>query len=175
MSRRLFLAAFDSEADILAAVRAARERRFRVADVYTPCPVHGLSGALGLPQSRLSRVCLVSGLAGTALMTYFQFWATAITWPINIGGKPWNSLPAFMPPIFETMILFAALGTVAAFVVSRRLVPGREPSPMVSGATDRFFVLAVEESDVLSDPAVVLRVFADFRVRAVETRQSEDV
>ena len=175
MSRRLFLATFDSDVDILAAVRTARERRFRVVDVYTPCPVHGLSAVLGLPPSRLSRICLLSGLTGTALMTYFQFWATAITWPINIGGKPWNSLPAFMPPIFETMILFSALATVAAFIVNRRLAPGREPAPFVRGATDRAFVLAVEENDVLSDAAAVLREFSKFNVRTVETRQAGDV
>lgn len=174
MSRRLFLVAFDNDADVLAAVRASRKQRFRVADVYAPYPVHGLSEAMGLPPSRLPRVCLVAGAAGAALMAYFQFWTTAIAWPLDIGGKPWNSLPAFMPPIFESMVLLAALSSVAAFFVLRGLVPGKEPSPSIPGATDTLFVVAVEENDVLRDATAVGRAFEAFHVRRVETRQAED-
>lgn len=170
MRRRTFLAAFDTEADVLEAVHTARERGFTIVDVYTPYPVHGLDDAIGLPPSQLSRVGLVLGAAGAASMLFFQFWVTAIAWPINIGGKPWNSLPAFIPATFETMVLFAAVGTAAVFFARCGLRPGRKPAPFVPGATDRLFVLAIETDDGASDPTVVREIFSPFNVRQVDER-----
>jgi hypothetical protein len=173
VSRPTIYAPFDNEDDLLAAVREARSRGVPIADVYTPCPVHGLSEAMGLPPSRLSWVTFISGVAGVVGITAFIYWTTAITWPLNIGGKPWNSLPAFMPPIFETMVLAAALTTVAAFFVVARMIPGREPSPFVEGATDDRFVLALEAGGDLASAAAVQAWLAPFHVGRVELRGGE--
>ena len=71
---------------------------------------------MGLRPSRLPWVCFVLGLLGAVAMLLFQYWATAVSWPINVGGKPWNSLPAFVPVTFEVMVLCAGVGTVVAFI-----------------------------------------------------------
>lgn len=173
MRQRVFLATFDNPTELLAAVRTARARGLKILDVYAPYPVHGLSAALGLPASRLSRVCFVLGAVGAAGMTYFQFWTSAISWPVNIGGKPWNSWPAFVPPIFETMVLAAAVGTAIAFAVVCGLRPGREPAPLPPGATDRCFVLALEPGDGASDQTEVRELFAPFGVRHVDEQPRE--
>jgi hypothetical protein len=94
-------------------------------DVYTPYAVHGLDHAMGLPPSRLGRLCFLFGLIGVGVALWFQFWASAVDWPINVGGRPWNSWPAFVPVAFELMVLFGALSTVAGLFINARLPRAR--------------------------------------------------
>jgi len=173
MTRRLITVSFDNEGDLLTAVRAASSRGIPMHDVYTPYPVHGLSEAMALPPSRLSWIAFAAAVIGTAAITYFIFWTSAVSWPLNIGGKPWNSLPGFMPPIFETMVLSAALSAVVGFIVLCGLSPGRESAPHVEGATDDLFVVALEPSERLGTEAAAEQWFAPYhvcRVGACEVR-----
>jgi len=170
MSRRLLLGFFENEADILGATRATRQAGFRIADVYAPYAVHGLDRAMGLTPSKLPWVCFLLGLAGAAFKVWFEFWTTAQDWPINVGGKPWNSLPAFVPVTFEVMVLFAGLSTVAAFLFVSRLWPGKSaalPDPRI---TDHRFLLVIEESDAAFDPVKVQRLLQEYNVTRVEER-----
>ena len=143
-TKRLLLGTFDGEETLLQACRAARERNLGIFDTYTPYAVHGLDEAMGLKRTRLTRVCFFAGLAGAALAIGFQVWASAVDWPVNIGGKSHSALPALVPITFEMMVLFAALGTVLAFFVRVRLWPGRQPDLPTAGITDDRFVLALE-------------------------------
>ncbi len=88
-------------------------------------------------------MCFLLGLLGTATAIGLQYWATAVSWPINVGGKPWNSLPAFVPITFEMMVLFAGVGTVAAFIWVARLRPGRAAQMSGRRITDDRFALVV--------------------------------
>ncbi len=159
--RRFLLAVFTSEDEILAATTDARDRGLTIADVYTPYAVHGLDKAMDLRPSRLPWVCFALGLAGASFKVWFEFWTSASDWPINIGGKPWNSLPAFFPVTFEVMVLFAALSTVAAFLLGRGLLPGRRAKLASPGVTDDEFALVIEETDA---SFCVDEVTARFRV-----------
>ncbi len=76
MSRRLFLAAFEREDDILGATRAARDFGFRIVDVYTPYPVHGMEQAMALAPSKLPWVCFALGAMGASLKVWFEYWTT---------------------------------------------------------------------------------------------------
>jgi len=137
------IAVFADERDLIAATRAVRERGCEVVDVYTPYAVHGLDAAMGLRPSRLSWVCFLCGALGAGLALWFQFWTSAVDWPLNVGGKPFNSLPAFVPVIFEVCVLFAGLGVVAALFVRCRLWPGRRARvPDVRATNDRFVLVA---------------------------------
>ena len=78
----------ENEEDLLDAVRESRKRGEVIEDVFTPYAVHGLSEALNLKRSRLPKLCLVLGLTGAVFAVAFQLWASAINWPINVGGKP---------------------------------------------------------------------------------------
>lgn len=80
----------------------------------TPYPVHGLEEASHTPRSRIPWVTLVCGVSGCLFGLWFTWWASAVNWPLIVGGKPFWSLPAFVPIIFELSILFAALGSVGA-------------------------------------------------------------
>ncbi len=170
MSSRNLLGFFERERDILAATRAVREAGFQIADVYAPYAVHGLDKAMGLAPSKLPWVCFALGVSGAALKVWFEFWTTAQDWPLNVGGKPWNSLPAFVPVTFEVMVLFAGLSTVAAFFFVSRLWPGKKPILADLAVTDDRFVLVIEESNAAFDAQKVQQLLEKFHVVRVEER-----
>lgn len=171
MSCRILTGSFDREEDLLAAVARVRENGWRVVDVYVPYPVHGLDRELGLRPSRLPWAAFVCGLFGAASAWGFQYWASAIDWPINVGGRPWNSLPAFVPVIFEMMVLFAGIGVVLAFLVVSRLFPGKRPDLLFSGVTDNHFVLVLQERNAAFDPDVVQGLLRACHVVEAEERE----
>ena len=174
MSGRLLAGVFSREADILAATRAARERGYDIVDIFTPYAVHGLDRAQGLRPSRLPWVCFLCGLGGGLGMLLFMFWASAVDWPINIGGKPWNSLPAFVPIWFELTVLSAGLGSVAALCLRCGLLPGRKPVLAHPRVTDDRFVLVVRSSHAGFDTPAARRLFEQHRAVEIEERLEEE-
>jgi len=158
MSKRILVGVFEREADLVRAVMAMRAADLRIDDVYAPYAIHGLDRALGWRPSRLSWVCAFCGLAGAIFMLWFQWWTSAVSWPLNVGGKPWNSLPAFVPIIFEGMVLAAGLGTVFALLLVARLRPGKKMTPIVPGVMDDRFALLVQETDAAFDAVAVSKL-----------------
>jgi len=173
MTRRVLVGVFESEDDILAATRDVRARGLTIVDVYAPYAVHGMDRAMGLKSSRLSVVCLVAGALGAILKLWFEIWTAAIDWPVNVGGKPWNSLPAFVPITFEVMVLFAGLSTVGAFLLVARLLPGRRPRLVDPRVTDDRFALVLEETDAAFDLPAVERLMQSHNAVRVEERVEE--
>jgi hypothetical protein len=174
MSTRILLSAFSSEDDVMGAVRAAREHGLKILDLYAPYAVHGLDEALGLRRSRLPWVCFWAAVIGAFLKLWFEFWTMAVSWPVNVGGKPWNSLPAFVPVTFEVMVLSAGISTVVAFFIVERLRPGKPAHVPMAGVTDDRFVLAIEQSDAAFDLRRVERLFRDYNAVVLEERLEED-
>ena len=140
---RYIVGLFSEEDDVLNAVTDLREHGLTIDDVYTPYAVHGLDRAMGLKPSRLTWVCFGSGLVGLALMLYFEFWTSAIDWPINVAGKPFDSLPAFVPIAFEATVLFAGLGVVIAMLLRCGLLPGKSSKGPRPRVTDDQFAVVV--------------------------------
>ena len=146
--KKLLVGFFEGEGEILSATRAARQAGFQIDDVYTPYAVHGMDDALGMPQSRLSWVTFLAGLSGLVLMLTFEWWMTAVAWPINVGGKPFFSLPAYIPVAFEFTVLCAGLCSVAALFVVAKLYPGKERAVLAGVTNDRFaLAVSVAEAD----------------------------
>lgn len=173
MSRRVVVGVFAEEKDLLGVTRAARAQGHKVIDAYTPYPVHGLDSAMGLRASRLPWVCFLAAITGAALKLWFEFWTTMVDWPLNVGGKPWNSLPAFVPVTFEVMVLSAGLTTVFAFLVLARLWPSKRPAHVFPGITDDRFVLVLEESNAQFDLDRVRKLLEKFGAVRVEERLEE--
>ena len=169
MSGRLFVGVFKREGDVVRATNAARHEGLDIVDVYAPYAIHGLDRAMGLQHSRIPWVCFLLGLFGAVTMTAFQFWTSAVSWPINVGGKPWNSLPAFAPVIFEVMVLCAGVGTVAFFIWYAGLRPGLQ-SPMSDlRVTDDRFALVLRETGAFNRSAVEA-LFKRFHAVHIEER-----
>ncbi len=162
MNRRLLVATFGDEEDILAATRRVRETGYSIVDVFTPFAVHGLDTAAGVKPTRLPWVCFALGLSGAVAKLWYQIWTSATSWPVNVGGKPVNSVPAFVPVTFEIMVLFAAVGTVAAFLIVSRLRPGRRPAHVYDRTTDDRFTLVLLQDDAGFDVDAVRRLLQPF-------------
>jgi hypothetical protein len=109
-ARAYVVAEFAAEAPLLGAARTLRGQGHADLDLHSPVPVHGADEALGLKPSLVPRIALVLGLTGAVTGYLMQVGMVAIDWPINVGGRPPHSAPAFIPVTFELGVLFAALG-----------------------------------------------------------------
>ncbi len=173
MSRRVFVGIFENEEDILGMAKASRERGLKIIDIFSPYAVHGLEKAAGFKPSRLPVICFALGLFGAIAKLWFEFWTTSVDWPINIGGKPWNSWPAFIPITFEVMVLFAGVGTVIALFIASRLYPGKKAKLIYPGVTDNRFAIVLEEVDASFDVDEVTQLCAKYHSTHVEERTEE--
>jgi hypothetical protein len=135
---------FDSEEKVLKATRAVREAGHDIHDVYTPYAVHGLDAAQGLKPSKLTWVTFLAGLTGLTAALSLQIYTSAISWKLNVGGKPFLSLPAFVPVTFELTVLFGGLATVAAFLILTKHYPGNQRLTLPRVTDDRFAIALVQ-------------------------------
>lgn len=175
MSRRLCIATFEREEDILAVTKAVREHTYEIKEIYTPYAVHGLDKAMGLKPSRLPYVCLAFGLAGAIAKLWFQIWTSSVSWPTNVGGKPLASVPAFVPVTFEIAVLFAGIGTVLAFFFRSKLRPGKKTRYAYDGVTNNRFALVLIESDAAFDFKQVKQLCLSYNAVSVEEQiEKED-
>ncbi|MFT6630684.1 MAG: hypothetical protein ACJAS4_000626 [Bacteriovoracaceae bacterium] len=145
MKKDFLLAIYDCEEKLLESAYKARDKNVEMYDVYTPFPVHGLDDAMGIKRSFLPYITFGAGATGLAFGLGFQIWTSAFSWPTIIGGKPFISLPAFIPISFEVTILFAAHTTVAAFLIYNKLFPGKKAVIMHEEQTCNKFVIAIEK------------------------------
>lgn len=168
MSNRVLLATFEHEDDLLAATAAVREEGLRIADAFTPYAVHGLDRALGLRPSKLTWVCFACGMIGALGMLWLEHWTASVAWALDVGGKPWNSLPSDVPVAFESAVLLAGFGSVFALLAVCRLYPGKQPRFVNPRVTDDRFVLVIDESDAAFDVDSVNQLLRRFHVVATE-------
>jgi hypothetical protein len=168
---RTFVASFATEEEVLAATRAARQQGFRIVDVFTPYAVHGLDQAMGLRPSRLPWACFACGLFGVIFALGFQFWTMTRDWPMNVGGKPWNSLPAYVPITFEVMVLLSGLGVVLAFLLHCRLIPGRHAAIPLPRVTDDRFVLVLDGAEATLEAEAPRQLLEELHAVHVEERE----
>ncbi len=103
------IAEFDNAESLLAAAHRAFAEGFRKMDAYSPFPVEGLAEALGFHRTRVPLIVLTGGILGCLGGFFLQYWLAVIDYPINVGGRPLNSWPSFIPVTFELTILIAAL------------------------------------------------------------------
>ena len=171
MSELQVVAIFDREADLLAAVKRLRGAETPIVDVYSPYPIHGLDALLGRRRSRLGRVTFVAGSLGALTAFAFQLWTSAVSWPVNIGGKPNASILAFIPITFEITILTAGLATVGAFLGLSRLFPGATVRESQARVTDDQFAVVLRAADE-SSLAEVRSLVAEENACGVDVRGS---
>jgi hypothetical protein len=155
------LAEFTSPEAVLAAAGRAHEAGYTRAEAYTPFPVEGLAQSLGFSRTRVPLVVLIGGVTGACAAFFMMWFANVVHYPWNVGGRPPNSWPAFIPITFEVGVLFAALSAVIGMLAMNGLPEPYHPvfnAPNFQLASrDRFF-LCVEAGDPRFD-AVTTREF----------------
>jgi hypothetical protein len=144
------MAEFDDPASLVAAAQRAHREGYRCMDGYSPFPIEELHEALGSHQSRLPLIVFIGGLVGCIGGYSLEYWVSVITYPVNIGGKPFHSWPAFIPVTFECTILVAALSAVLGMLALNGLPQPYHPVfnvPRFALASRNRFFLCIESTD----------------------------
>ena len=144
------MAEFDNPSDLVAAARRTYTAGYRRINGYSPYPIEELSEAIGFTHTSLPVIVFIGGVLGGIGGFLMQYWIEVIDYPLNVGGKPFNSWPAFIPITFETTVLCAAFAAVLGMLVLNKLPQPYHPvfnAPNFALATrDRFF-LVIEAND----------------------------
>ena len=149
----LIFGLYDDEEDLLTAVKAAKRDHLDIYDVYSPFPVHGLDPILELEESRLHQAGFIYGAIGTLTAFLGMTWIFTKDWPIIFGGKPYWSVPAFIPITFETTVLFSAIGMTVTFYVISGMGPGVVNAYLDERITDDKFCIAFDKASVSTEKA----------------------
>jgi hypothetical protein len=156
MTQKIYglMAEFENPTALVAAARAAREKGYRRLDAYTPFAIEELSDALHLHHNKLPLIVLLGGILGGLTGFLLQYYVTVIYFPINIGGRPLDSWPAYIIITFELTILFASIAAVLGMLALCGLPMPYHPTfnvPRFALASRNRFFLCIEARDPLFD------------------------
>ena len=169
------MAEFETSEDLLGAAQRAREAGYHRMDAYSPFPVEGLADAVGFHSTRVPLFCLIGGLIGCFGGFYLQYWPNVIGYPLNIGGKPYNSWPSFIPITFEMTILCAGLATVFGMLALNGLPTPYHPvfnTPRFELATRNRFFLCIQARDPKFDLPKTKDFLASLKAKEVSEIES---
>jgi hypothetical protein len=144
------MAEFEAAQEVLDATRQARRAGYRDMDAYTPYPVEGLANELGLSRTRVPFVVLAGALVGAAVGFFMQYWTMAVDYPFNVGGRPANSWPVWIPITFEVMVLVASFAALLGMLLLNGLPQPHHPVfnvPRFVEANAARFFLCIEATD----------------------------
>lgn len=164
------VAEFEQPEELVQATRRARRAGYLRMDAYTPFPVEGLAEELGFHHTYLPVIVLIGGLIGCAAGFFLQYWISTIAYPLDIGGRPDNSWPAFIPVTFEMTILVASLTAVLGMLGLNGLPMPYHPlfnSPRFALASRNRFFLCIEATDRKFDREATAKFLSELNPKGV--------
>lgn len=168
------MAEFEMPDDVVAAAHRTYEAGYRRIDAYSPYPIEELSEAVGFHRTRLPIVVFICGVLGGLTGYFMQLYLNGVDYPINVGGRPLNSWPAFIPITFELTVLFAAFGAVFGMFLMNGLPQPYHPvfnvPSFALASRDRFF-LVIETTDPKFDRAATRQFLESLNPREVSDVQ----
>ncbi len=164
------IAEFANPTEIVEAARRTHEAGYRKIDAYSPFPIEELAEAIGFHRDGVALITLVGGLLGMVSGYALQYWIHKINYPINVGGRPFNSWPAFIVVTFEMTILFAGLAAVFGMLALNGLPMPYHPvfnvPRFVFATKDRFFLI-IFSSDAKYDAMETRRFLESLAPRSI--------
>lgn len=170
MKKKLLLGVFEDEHKMIHTLELLYAKGVDVFDCYTPFPVHGLDDLLKIKRTRLPIVTFIAGFTGLVVALVFQYWVSVVNWPINVGGKPFNSLAAFIPVAFEITVLFGAFITIFAFFLRSSLFPRLDSESIFNEITENHFVIALDLKDGTIDVEAMKKMLTYHGAIKIETK-----
>jgi ActD protein len=167
------MAQFDNPSALVAAARETYAAGYRRINGYSPFPIEELSDAIGFKRTTLPLIVLAGGIIGAVGGFFMQYWMEVIDYPINVGGKPFNSWPAFIPITFECTVLCAAFAAVFGMLALNKLPQPYHPvfnAPNFALATRDSFFLVIEAKDPKFEHDEAMRF-----LKSLEAREVNDV
>ncbi len=154
------LAQFDSAEALIAATEKTRKAGYTTFDTYAPIPLEPLMEAQGLHHNEMPLLVLIGGITGLCAGFGLAYWTSVIDYPLNIGGRPFNSWQAFIPPTFETTVLFTSFAAVFGMLglngLPRHYHPLFNVEAFERASQDGYF-LAIESADAKFDQAATTK------------------
>ena len=149
------VAQFENPATLIKAAQKMRDEGFRNWDTHSPFPVHGMDDAIGTPRTKLGWMVALFAFCGTTVAYLLQWWTSAVDYPVVISGKPFNSIPAWVPVMFELSVLAAAFAAVIGMLAFNMLPRYNHPvfnsENFVARHMDDGFFVSVEAADTKFD------------------------
>lgn len=164
------MAEFDEPTALVHAARRTHDEGYRRIDAYSPFPIEELTDAIGFHHTRLPLIVLIGGIVGCIGGFALCYWVSTIVYPLNIGGRPLNSWPAFIPVTFECTILLAALAAVFGMLALNGLPEPYHPVfnvPSFEQASRNKFFLCIEAADLQFEEAKTREFLKDLGAREV--------
>ena len=162
MTKKIIHGIYDDDALLKEGAKKLRSQGIKIADVFSPFPIHGIDSIIGVPRTRLAICSFIYGITGTCLATLMMWYMMIYDWPTDIGGKPsfayYMNVPAFIPITFEVTVLCAAHGMALTFFLRSWLLPGvkaKNPDPRTTD--DKFLMLIEANENQVSNIESVLK------------------
>lgn len=173
MKHKYIVGLYDDDEVLVKAVKKIRKKGYRMHEVLTPFPVHGLDHAMGLQDTRLHTAGFVIGATGTMFALGCMTAISAVDWPVNVGGKPFFAFPSFVPITFELTVLFASIGMVAVMYIRNGFSIFKDKEVVDPRITDDRFamVFCAKKYDKAEDQAAIRKIMKE--TGAVEIKERE--
>lgn len=161
MSKDYILGVFENEESLVSAFEKVREKGILPVEVYTPYPVHEILHGMG-KKTRITYAAFFYGLFAAIGILAFLTWAASISWPLNYGGKPFNSFPSFIVVTIVATILSITILTLFTFSLRAKIFPGKTPEIFHERATNDRFVMVIDKNTLGDNSAVVNSIISEY-------------
>lgn len=170
--KKFAVGCFHEEEALFEAVKKVRKSGYKLHDVFTPFPIHGLDKAMGLRDTSIHTAGFLYALFGTTTAFAFMTWVFTSDWPMNIGGKPSFALPAWIPIMFEFTVLCSCVGMVITFMYLCQMAPFVRKHHFHLRSTDDLFVVVLECTPK-TDEAEVTSFLATLAAKEINIQNAE--
>lgn len=171
MTKKYLIGVFDDEHTLVEAFEKVLEKGVKVEEVYTPYPIHEVLHGMK-NKTRITHAAFFYGLFAAVGLLSFMYYAAVIDWPLNFGGKPFNTFPSFIVVSIVATILSITLLTLFTFSARAKIFPGKKAEIIDVRATDDKFIIVLDKEELGNDESSVAEIFKDSGASEIYEKES---